>query len=1031
MCMFPLIALGGMIITKSLQEGARKNRQAYEQAGGIAEEVLYKIKTVASFANFKYEKERFEEKLELSYQAGKGDAWKMGVGTGLIFLAIYSTYCLAIWYGSTLISEEKYNDNKARKFQVGDVITCMFSIIFGSMSLGQVAPSIKVINEACVAACDLFELKQRVPKMDYSNSTKKPNRDDILGKIRFKNVQFNYDLYSDINMDEINKKIVKDEKIKLLSKGKNLFEDLNFEILPGQKTAFVGKSGCGKSTIVNLIERLYDVTGGEILIDGMNIKELEILHFRSMIGYVPQEPVLFNTSVRENIIFGRQNITDDQIKEACEKANAHFIFKNPEGLDFIVGIKGSKLSGGEKQRIAIARAILLKPKILILDEATSALDNESEKVVQEALDKVSQGITTIIIAHRLSTIINSDQIFLIHDGLVAETGTHKELLAKDGKYSRLVKNQINTIDEQKFELPEGSKAENYHKHAAPVEEIKDDKKDDYKEVLIKKEKQEQRVKSIKKKLLPILKENICVLIWATFFSCCVGCVWPVYGLLMAESLSALADRSLSVVRENGFTLAMYFLLLAGCAGIAQFFQNYLFVLQGEFLTKRLRSIVFEKFLRLDIAYYDNKENTPGSLLTKLSSDTTKINGIALSMVSIVFQTICTVVLGVALALAFYWKIALINMGFLPIIILTFALQWRLRQGFNSKDEYLESKAGGILSESVCNTKTIFSYNMQGKVVDMYINILTSKDKDNFKSTLFTGLLFGLSQCILLLDYATLFYAGAKFMSDGDTNVKLSDFLKSMFCIIFAGIGLGQAQQYVGDMESAKKALLNIFNTIETESKIDPMVPRHNAISADNLKGKIEFRNVYFSYPTKPDVLVLKGLSFVIEAGQSAAFVGKSGCGKSSVIQLLERFYDVDEGEILIDDINIKDYDLVSLRKRVSLVMQEPVLFNEDIIKNVNYGDLTKGIHEVREATKIANISELMSSDYDQKVIPVSGGQKQRLAIARAMIRDPKILLLDEATSALDKTNEEAVQKTLNEVMKGRTSISIAHRYNKF
>jgi ABC-type multidrug transport system fused ATPase/permease subunit len=428
-----------------------------------------------------------------------------------------------------------------------------------------------------------------------------------------------------------------------------------------------------------------------------------------------------------------------------------------------------------------------------------------------------------------------------------------------------------------------------------------------------------------------------------------------------------------------------------------------------------------------MAYYDNKENTPGALLTKLSSDTTKINGIALSMISILFQTICTVVLGVTLALVYYWKIALINMGFLPIIIATFAFQWRIRQGFGIKDEVLESQAGSILSESVCNTKTIFSYNMQYKVVNMYIDILTSKDKENFKSSFLIGLLFDVSQCILLFDYATLFYAGASFISNGD-NVTLADFLKSMFCIIFAGIGLGQAQQYVGDMESAKKALLNIFNTLDTESKIDPLAPKPEAKDADNIKGKIEFRNVYFSYPSKKDVVVLKDLSFKIEAGQSIAFVGKSGCGKSSIIQLLERFYDVDQGEILIDDINIKDYDILKLRKKISLVMQEPVLFNDDVVKNVNYGDLTKGYAEVKEAMKIANISELLNPEYDQKVIPVSGGQKQRLAIARAMIRDPRILLLDEATSALDKTNEDAVQKTLNEVMKGRTSISIAHRY---
>ena len=397
------------------------------------------------------------------------------------------------------------------------------------------------------------------------------------------------------------------------------------------------------------------------------------------------------------------------------------------------------------------------------------------------------------------------------------------------------------------------------------------------------------------------------------------------------------------------------------------------------------------------------------------------------MVSILVQTITTVLLGVSLAIAYNWKVGLINLCFLPLIALTSALQWKLKQGFSSKDEYIESQAGSILSESVCNTKTIFSYNMQNKVVEMYVNILGSKDKDNNKASMIHGCLFGLSSFMIFSAYATLFYAGSRFFVDSGSAVDLAGFLKAIMCIIMAGIGLGQAQQYVGDMESAKKALLNVFRTLDIESSIDPMANNPNAIRNISIKGNIEFRNVTFAYPSTPNINVFNNFNLKIEAGKSVAFVGYSGCGKSTIIQLIERFYDVDSGEVVIDGINIKDYDLISMRKQISLVMQEPVLFNEDIIKNVNYGDLDKGFKEVEEAMKNARIGELLSQEYDKKVIPVSGGQKQRLAIARAMIRNPKILLLDEATSALDKKSEDQVQETLNEAMKGRTCIIIAHR----
>ena len=224
---------------------------------------------------------------------------------------------------------------------------------------------------------------------------------------------------------------------------------MNFEA--GKKIAIIGHSGSGKTTLVNLIERLYDITGGEILLDGMDIRKYDIQYLRRLIGYVEQEPVLFNRTIRENIIFGREKYLQESgedidalIQKVCEEAYASEFIKNlPKGLNYIVGLKGSKLSGGQRQRIAIARAILIKPKILILDEATSALDNKSEKIVQKTLDFISKkNITTIIIAHRLSTIKNADLIYVLKDGQIYEQGTHEKLLEKGGYYAEIIKPQL-------------------------------------------------------------------------------------------------------------------------------------------------------------------------------------------------------------------------------------------------------------------------------------------------------------------------------------------------------------------------------------------------------------------------------------------------------------------------------------------------------------------------------------------------------------------------------------------------------------
>jgi ATP-binding cassette subfamily B (MDR/TAP) protein 1 len=242
-------------------------------------------------------------------------------------------------------------------------------------------------------------------------------------------------------------------------------------------------------------------------------------------------------------------------------------------------------------------------------------------------------------------------------------------------------------------------------------------------------------------------------------------------------------------------------------------------------------------------------------------------------------------------------------------------------------------------------------------------------------------------------------------------------------------GISQGLHGVADYGKAKKSFASVFRTIDTPSEINAFEEVNKGkISAENIKGKIEFKNVTFSYPTKPEQKILKNISFTIEAGQSCGLVGYSGCGKSTIIQLLERFYDSTEGEVLIDDINIKDYNLYELRKKIGLVSQEPVLFKRSVYDNILYGRLNATKDEVFEAAKKAVIEKFFNKDQmGTKEDPVSGGEKQRLAIARAFLKDPIILLLDEATSALDKESEIEVQKSIDILQKGRTSVAVAHR----
>jgi len=571
---------------------------AYEKAGGIAEECIKNIKTITSFANYDFEIARFNQRLEESYKAGLTGGFKSGLSLGLFYFLNFSSFALAIFYGSRLIILKEYNSNTNRLFAIGDILTVLISIVLGVLSLGRSGPHLKAIVEAINTAKELFELMERVPRIIKGNE--KPNKETLKGKISFKDVTFAYPSKPQTKILNI----------------------LNLSFEENKINALVGSSGSGKSTIFALIKRIYElnqIENGQITLDSFDISQIDLTYLRSLIGYVPQEPVLLNMSIRDNIIFGRENITDEQVLTACEKAMVdEFVFTKEEGLDYIVGFKGSKLSGGQKQRIAIARAILTMPKILLLDEATSSLDNNSQKEVQNSLHDISKGITVIVIAHRLSTIINSDKIFVLKLGKIVEEGNHSSLMELDNHYATLFKFQISRIG-YIYDLSENKKcfkqpliesemlkntAYNSPQKVSPdvsftrgflsERKIRNDNFPTFEKVSQKISKEKIFKKAIvqqidvekkkkldieklagkkKYKLFPLLKEQRSVILSTLFWVVIAGSIWPAFGILLADSIDVLSNQNFQAVNSETLMLTMYFLILAFAAGLAEFFQK--------------------------------------------------------------------------------------------------------------------------------------------------------------------------------------------------------------------------------------------------------------------------------------------------------------------------------------------------------------------------------------------------------------------------------------------------------------------------
>ncbi|MNQ13081.1 putative multidrug export ATP-binding/permease protein [compost metagenome] len=404
----PLVGVAAVIFGRFIRKYSKKVQDQVAESQVVVEETMQGISIVKAFANEWYEINRYREKIkEVVKVAIKGGQLR-GYFASFIIICLFGTIVAVVWYGVQL--------SIAGEITVGELFTFILYSSYVGASSGGIAELYAQVQKAIGATERVFELLEEEPEkinLDQNAS----GIEKIKGNVTFKNVAFQYPSREEIQV----------------------LKEVSFSADFGQKIALVGPSGAGKSTIASLLLRFYSINSGEILIDGKNIYDYDLENLRGNMSIVPQDVILFGGTIRENIAYGKPNATEEEILLASKQANAYnFIESFPEKFETIVGERGIKLSGGQRQRIAIARALLKNPSILILDEATSSLDSESEKLVQEALEILMHGRTSIIIAHRLSTIRTADQILVLDNGIIVEQGTHKELIeVEDGIYKNL------------------------------------------------------------------------------------------------------------------------------------------------------------------------------------------------------------------------------------------------------------------------------------------------------------------------------------------------------------------------------------------------------------------------------------------------------------------------------------------------------------------------------------------------------------------------------------------------------------------
>ncbi|KAG8874984.1 GTPase-activating protein [Tulasnella sp. 331] len=1040
----PCISLTGAFMQKWESYYRQLSLQCIADGGTLAEEVISTVRTAQAFGTQETLSKKYDSHVDIAHTSDMKIAIIHGVGLGIFFFIIYASYALAFYFGTTLIL-----DGHATS---GVVVNVFLAILIGAFSLAMMAPELQAVANGRAAAAKLFATIDRVPPIDSaSEAGLRPT--ECIGKITFENVKFHYPSRPNVP----------------------ILVGLNIQFQAGKTAALVGASGSGKSTVVSLVERFYDPIAGRVLLDGVDIKDINVKWLRQQIGLVQQEPSLFATTIRGNVAHGLigsrfEHLSEDEkfalIKEACVKSNADaFIQKLPDGYDTLVGERGFLMSGGQKQRIAIARAIVSDPKILLLDEATSALDTQSEGIVQDALDKAAAGRTTITIAHRLSTIRDADQIYVVGAGQIIEHGTHNELLNNEnGAYSQLVSAQkLKGRDQKAVDAEEAEAAADGGKTAGQLmteDEVQEALQQEQpqlerartgsgrslaSEALEKKKRsdgggqfgeKEYSMTYLFRRMGRINKVDRNLYIGGIAAAICGGMVYPAFGIVFGRAISDFSLQDRHALREAGNRNALWLFLIAICSTIAIANQNYFFSRAAASLTRKLRALSFRAILRQDIGWFDEERNSTGGLVSVLSDNPTKISGLAGVTLGAIVQSTSTVIGGAIIGLVFGAKLAAVGIACMPLVVSAGYIRLRVVVLKDQKNKIAHEESAQLACEAAGAVRTVQSLTREQQTFEEYSHSLDGPLAKSNKSAIYSNLLFAVSQAMSFCVIALVFYYGSRLVSSLEYTT--FQFFVCLMSVTFGSIQAGNVFSFVPDISAAKGAANDIVNLLDQVPEIDAESKEGIKVDSKTTQGHIRFEEVHFRYPTRPGVRVLRNMNLVIEPGTYVALVGASGCGKSTVIQMIERFYDPLAGRVLLDGVDISTLNIQDYRKELALVSQEPTLYAGTIRFNILLGATKPGNEvtqeELEQACREANILEFIESlpqAFDTQVggkgSQLSGGQKQRIAIARALLRNPKVLLLDEATSALDSQSEKVVQAALDNAAKGRTTIAIAHR----
>jgi ATP-binding cassette subfamily C protein CydCD len=996
-CVFLAFALFTLVLpfltTRWTGESSLRRRQAYSALGAEFLDAVQGLATLKAFGQSRTYGAMLAERSRQLYRSTMGVLAANITTTGLITFGISAGAGVALGWGAMRVSRGELA-----------LPTLLIVLMLGVEVFRPLRELSRLYHRGMLALSEakgIFGLLDSVPAIQELQQPFVQRTDSLRlePEVRFEQVSFGYP-----NRPQV-------------------LRHISLTLNPGEKVGLVGPSGAGKSTMIWLLLRFFDPQQGRVSIGGADLRTLPLEVLRRHIAVVMQDTYLVHGTVADNLRFGKADATQGELEAAARAAYAHdFIQALPRGYDTIVGERGLRLSGGQRQRIAIARALLKDAPILLLDEALSSVDTQNEALIQEALERLMEGRTTLIIAHRLSSVIGADRIVVLEDGVIVESGTHQDLVTGNGTYTRLMADQVSLSGTNGRFVTGATEEDTFVAAESNGLPMADEPSRTY--VAVSLTPSPIGWWALWSRLFGLVKEWWVQL--SITFLCGVGHVAAIIGIGV---VSALIVGKVAKGQEFTSTLVMLMALIP-LSAVVHYLESWLAHDLAYRLLAELRVHVYQLLDRLAPAYLFRRRS--GDLVSLVTADVETVELFFAHTIAPGF--VAVIVPGTVLAVLAYfaWPLALVLLPFLLAVALSPFIAGRTQDRLGRDFRAQLGVVNAQMVDSVQGLKEIVAFSRGPRQLDAiraygvqmngfrlrFLNHLS------FENVLVEGLMGTGSLAVLT--------SGAVLVSQGQLAAPVLPLLTLLAQASFVPVSeIAKIGKELADSLASARRIFAI------EDEPVPVVdgPRRALELGSNGTGQplIQYEGVSFAYgPGEP--LALRHVSFAIMPGQTVALVGRSGSGKTTTAHLLMRFWDPTDGKILLGGQDLRELGLDDLRQRMALVSQDTYLFNTTVRENLRVGrpdateeDLIEAARQAHAHDFIAHLPDNYDTMIGERGVQLSGGQRQRLAIARAILRDAPILILDEATSHLDSENERLVHQALKQLMAGRTTLMIAHR----